>query len=370
MSNLINKLIALGNLPEQIAQQSSYIEQQMALICKQTEQLTHMGEMLKEQGRELTQLGMVLKHLDGQWGRGFSVGQMEMLSSRLRRNFLPNDNAVVQKHIMAVWRTDSESVISYKDLLESAFRVFSQNDEDGVLLRIFSHIGQTNKFVIEIGSNCSDSDIGMPENLSTNLIVNHGWHGAIFEIDPIECARIRHFFARDFATKHFHDFIIGQPSYFSPLIVEKAISPENIDQVLLSAHKETEPDLMAIDIDGGDYAVMSSLSVYRPRVLVVEFEKRFRDRHSVVQFDRTAFSKRWPQSGAASLPAWAALLVGRGYTLCAIGTSGFNAFFVRTDIAIGKFSPITPTEAFDVHPILSKVPESFWISPDESWSLV
>jgi hypothetical protein len=271
---------------------------------------------------------------------------------------------------MAMWRAESVATITYKDLLESGFRVFSQNDEDGVLLRIFSHIGQTNQYVIEIGSNCSDSDIGIPENISTNLIVNHGWHGAIFEIDQTECDRIRYFFARDFATKHFHSSINGQHNYISPLIFQEAISPENIDQLLRTARDEPEPDLMVIDIDGGDYAIMRSMSVVRPRVLVIEFEKRFRDRHCVVQFDSTQFSKRWPQSGAASLPAWEKMLSIKGYTLCAIGSCGFNAFFVRSDIATGKFLPLTSGKAFDDHPIFSKVPENFWVAPDETWQPV
>jgi hypothetical protein len=124
---------------------------------------------------------------------------------------------------------------------------------------------------------------------------------------------------------------------------------------------------MVIDIDGGDYAVIRSMSAVRPRVLVIEFEKRFRDRHSVVQFDSTQFSLKWTQSGAASLPAWEKLLTSRGYTLCAIGSCGFNAFFVRSDVATGKFLPLTLSEAFDTHPILSKVPEDFWLSPDETW---
>lgn len=350
--------------------QKILIDMQIDLINKQTEQLFQIGALLKSQGIELVKLAAQLKNMEERWDQGFSAGQLAMLSPRLRRNFLPNDDSAVQKHLMTVWRAGATSIIGYKDLLESGFRVFSQNDEDGVLLRIFSHIGLKNQYVVEIGSNCSDSDIGIPENLSSNLIVNHGWHGAIFEIDQIECDRIRHFFARDFSTKHFHVTTSGESGYFSPLIIQQAISPENIDQLLRDAHDEPEPDLMIIDIDGGDYAVMRSMSAIRPRVLVIEFEKRFRDRYSVVQFDREHFSKKWPQSGAASLPAWEKLLTSQGYTLCGIGSCGFNAFFVRSDIAKGKFAPLTSAHAFDDHPILSKVSEDFWLLPDETWQPV
>ena len=370
MFNLIKRLARLRNVPTQIDQQRLLIDNQTILISNQTEQLTHIGTLLETQGLELAWLGSQIKYIVEKWEKGFSASQLEMLNPRFRRNVLPNDDAVIHKHLMTLWRAEATLTIGYKDLLESAFRVFSQNDEDGILLRIFSHIGQTNQYIIEIGSNCSGSDIGIPENLSTNLIVNHGWHGAIFEIDQTECDRMRYFFARDYATKHFHVTINGAQGYFSPLIVQQAISPENIDQVLRDAQDEPEPDLMVIDIDGGDYAVIRSMIVVRPRVLVVEFEKRFRETYSVVQFDSTQFSKRWPQSGTASLPAWEKLLTNRGYTLCAIGTCGFNAFFVRTDIATGKFFPLTSATAFDNHPILSKVPEDFWLTPDETWQVV
>lgn len=360
MPNPIQRPIRLPDIP-------TLIDIQTAQIKKQAEQLIHVAALLHAQGLELTRLGSQLTTMERRWDQGFSASQLAMLAPRFKRNFLPSDDAAIHKLLMATWRAGSASTIAYRDLLESGFRVFSQNDEDGVLLRIFSHIGQTNKYVVEIGSNCSDSDIGIPENLSTNLIVNHGWHGAIFEIDQTECDRIRYFFARDFATKHFHMTNNGQHSYFSPLVVQQAISPENINQVL---RDEPEPDLMIIDIDGGDYAVMRNMSAIRPRVLVVEFEKRFRDKHSVVQFDKAEFSKRWPQSGAASLPAWEKLLTSQGYTLCAIGSCGFNAFFIRSDIATGKFLPLTSGAAFDAHPILSKVSEDLWLSPDETWQPV
>jgi hypothetical protein len=355
---------------QRIGEKRALVGTLTALVNKQTEQLDLIGALLHAQSTELTRLASHYESTKAQRDQGFSADQLAMLSPRLRRNFLPNDDSVMHKQLMATWRANSASMISYKDLLESGFRVFSQNDEDGVLLRIFSHIGQTNKYVIEIGSNCSGSDVGVPENMSTNLIVNHGWHGAIFEIDQTECERTRYFFSRDYATKHFHLTANGQQGYFSPLVIQQAISPENIDQVLLDAHDEPEPDLMVVDIDGGDYAVMRSMSAVRPRVLVVEFEKRFRDRHSVFQFDSAQFSKRWPQSGAASLPAWERLLTSKGYNLCAIGSCGFNAFFVRSDIANGKFLPLTSGVAFDTHPILSKVPEDLWLSPDETWQPV
>ncbi|AVS72388.1 hypothetical protein C8247_03640 [Paracidovorax avenae] len=296
--------------------------------------------------------------------------EMEAMNHHFRRNFLPNDSAVAQKNIMEAWLLQRPELLNHQQLVQSGFRVFSQNDEDGILLRIFCHIGSTNRFVIEVGSNCSGSDVGIPENISSNLIVNHGWHGLILEVNAEECSRMHYFFARDHSTRHFHWRRDGENTYFSPIIVEASVSPENINELLVSSNCPDEPDLMIIDIDGGDYAVMGSLTVARPRVVVVEFEKRFRDRYSVVQFDRENFSQRWEQSGAASLQAWQKLMSLKGYVLCAISSSGFNAFFVRSDVATGKLMPLQVAEAFDTHPIFSRLVEEFWLLPDETWQVV
>lgn len=295
---------------------------------------------------------------------------ISLMSHHFQRNFLPNDSSVTQKNLMATWRMGSPAILEPSDLAESGFRVFSQNDEDGILLRIFTHIGHTNRYVIEIGSNCSDSDIGIPQNLSCNLIVNHGWHGSIFELDPTECDRMRYFFARDHATRHFHWMRANEHIYYSPLIFPQAISPDNINRALIEANNEPEPDLMIIDIDGGDYALIQHLEDVKPRVLVVEFEKRFRERYSVVQHLKSNFSQRWQQSGAASLSAWEKLLGARGYNLCTVGSCGFNAFFVRSDVAAGKLSSLTAAKAFDSHPIFSRLGGDFWLTPDETWQEV
>lgn len=73
---------------------------------------------------------------------------------------------------------------------------------------------------------------------------------------------------------------------------------------------------------------------------------------------------------AARLPTWKMLLTSQGHKLCAISTCGINAFIIRHDIATGKFVPLTSGAAFDGYPILSKVAEDFWCTPDDSWHQV
>ncbi|MGF9562907.1 FkbM family methyltransferase [Neorhizobium sp. BT27B] len=358
---------SLAHVTRLVDEKSSLLEDQATLFVEQARQLTEARQVIQHQASQLAQLdrfGILLAHIEK---RVFSPEVLLDISPHIKRNILPNDDAALQKLMMATWAADPKSVLDYADLLASGFRVFSQNDEDGVLLRIFSKIGMTNRYVLEIGSNCSGSDIGIPENLSANLIIHHGWHGVVVELDPVECEKMRYFFSRNLATKHFHMTEGERHSYFSPNILQREVTPDNIDALFAEARAPAEPDLFIIDIDGGDYAVMESLSTVRPRVVVVEFEKRFRERFCVVQPDRANFSRRYPQSGTASLSAWQALMGARGYALTAIATCGFNAFFVRNDLAEGQFAPLSADAAFDQHPLLSTAPDSLWLEPDDTW---
>ncbi|MGR3886085.1 FkbM family methyltransferase [Pseudomonas sp. 1152_12] len=333
--------------------------------------LDTLSQQLEEALKELKALTERQLHFETLLlNKGLSTEDVAGFNPLLHRNFISNADAAQQKHLMHSWKYNSAAVLAPSELAESGFRAFSQNDEDGILLRLFTHIGCTNRYVVEIGSNCSGSDVGIPENLSTNLLVNHGWHGTIFELDATECNKMRYFFARTAATRHYHWTREGLTEYYSPVIVQQAISPENINELLLAANQEPEPDLFIIDIDGGDFAVMENLSAIKPRVIVVEFEKRFRERHSVVQRDRKQFSLRWQQSGAASLTAWAELLQPKGYRLCAVGSCCFNAFFVREDVAEGELATLSPKSAFDSHPVFSAMDDSFWLEPDESWQIL
>lgn len=327
------------------------------------DELRQISDLLGQQKEEIAHLRHLLENvLSSQL-----AAMLHASSPHFRRNTLPNDSSATQRLLQSVWKTRSSDILGPEDLLESGFRVFSQGDEDGIILRVFQQIGTTNKIVVEIGSNCDNSDIGIPENLSSNLIVNHSWGGFIFELDETECRRMRHFFAQELSTKHFHSETYSD-GYFSPRIIQGAVSPDSIQDIFCNIVQCNEPDLFVIDIDGGDFAIVENLQSFRPRVVVVEFEKRFRDKHSVVQRSRADFSKLFPQSGAASLPAWAKLMSSFGYVLVSIGMSGFNAFFVRSDIADGKLRAASAAEVFDSHPILARA-ESLWIEPDDSWEL-
>ena len=64
------------------------------------------------------------------------------------------------------------------DFQETGCHIYSQTDEDGFLLYIFSLIDFTNKKAVEI---CAGEGI---ECNTANLIINHGWKGLLFDGNP------------------------------------------------------------------------------------------------------------------------------------------------------------------------------------------
>ena len=65
--------------------------------------------------------------------------------------------------------------LSLPNFRDTGFRVYSQNDEDGLLLYIFSLIGMTDR-------RCVDIAFGSPYGANTtNLICNWGFAGLLIE---------------------------------------------------------------------------------------------------------------------------------------------------------------------------------------------
>ena len=298
-----------------------------------------------------------------------SLKFLELDSHYFRRNKLPNDCAISQKIFMDnISSKYKNKTLTSAELLNYGFRTFSQNNEDGILLAIYSVIGIKNKRVVEIGANCSSSDVGIPESCSSNLIINHHWHGVIIDSDKLACEQQTYFFARNFATKHFHSSENDNNYYYSPVIVNKTITPENVSNILKESGVCKGADLIVVDIDGGDFEVVKRVLDFKPRVLVVEFEKRFKDTFSVYQKQRKDFSESFNQSGTVSILAWIKLMKENGYSLIAVNNTCFNAFFVLNTENDGKIEALDSRSIFDDSSLFSYVKDGFWLEPDSTWS--
>ncbi len=218
---------------------------------------------------------------------------------------------------------------------EVGFHTYSQTDEDGFLLYIFSLIGTTNKKVVEMC--CGD---GVECN-AANLIINHGWKGLLFDGDA-EQLKI---------GKKIYKFI-KTTSNNPPQLIHAWITSENVNELLLNHGFDGEIDLFSLDMDGIDYWIWTSINVIKPRVLVIEYNTYWGADKSVTIPYEPNF-KAQIINGAyycgASLQAFVNLGKKLGYRLVGSNTTQFNAFFVRNDLGTNILPEVSVEDCLPSH---------------------
>ena len=214
---------------------------------------------------------------------------------------------------------------------DMGFRVYSQNEEDGLLLYIFSQIGFKKKTLIDMA-------FASPENAnSTNLICNWGFHGLLVEGGDMSSARM-------FFEKNKDTYI------YPPICLQKWISVENINEICVENGFKGEIDLFLLDIDGVDYWIWEALTAVKPRVVVVEYQDIWGLESKTVPYkeDFNRYDYHEDYFGA-SLPAFVKLARKKGYRLIGRNNYCYNAFFLRNDIGEDAFPEITAEECL-THP--------------------
>jgi hypothetical protein len=203
--------------------------------------------------------------------------------------------------------------LSAGELERAEFRRYSQNGEDGILLRIFSVIATTDRRFVEIGSGDAT------ECNTRNLWEAWGWSGLLIEGDAELAA------AAD----------AGTPERVT--VRHCFVTAENIDQEIRSGGVSGEIDLLSIDIDGNDYWVWRAIESVSPRVVVIEYNAAFGPEvsatvpyvpHRVADFGRSLAERVYC---GASLVSLVRLGADKGYALVGCDFAGVNAFFVRRD---------------------------------------
>lgn len=213
-------------------------------------------------------------------------------------------------------------------LEEVEFRSFSQHGEDGILLYLFSLIGATNRRVVEI---CAGDGV---ECNAANLIVNHDWHGWLFDGNAAKIQTGRAFYNRHLNT-------LPHP----PKLILAWIDTENVNALMTAQGLAGEIDLLSLDMDGVDYWICNALTCLAPRVIVLEYNARLGPVRALSVPNRSDFVAQAGYWGA-SLAAFVQLNRRKGYRLVGCDRSGINAFFVRSGIAEDIFPEVSPEECF------------------------
>lgn len=228
-------------------------------------------------------------------------------------------------------------------LNDTGFRVFSQNDEDGIILFIFSVIEPTNKIFVEIGTgdgrecNCA------------NLAVNFGWHGLF--IDGNEAAIER-------GVTLYNS--LADTRVYPPSFLSAVVNRSNINEVLADSGFTGDIDFLSIDIDGMDYWLWEAIDCINPRLVAVEINGKFGLRSITVPYKENWWydSKRYPHYHGASITAFNNLAKKKDYRLIGANRLGFNAFYLRNDIC-PELLPEVSAESCRTHYVRSFDDEFF-----------
>lgn len=206
---------------------------------------------------------------------------------------------------------------------DAGFSVYSDADEDGLLLYVFAVIGTTDRRLIDIGAS------GITASNSANLLVHHGWTGLLVDGDAAALESAGAFYRANRATR-----------LYPPALVSRWVTAETVDSVLGEHGYTGEVDLLTIDIDGVDYWIWKAITTVRPRVVMIECQ-------DIIPPDRALTVPYRPDFRAsdyevnrttndyvgASLLALAKLGRDKGFRLVGCNRYGWNAVFVREDLA-------------------------------------
>jgi hypothetical protein len=215
-----------------------------------------------------------------------------------------------------------------KRLLRYGYKVYSQNDEDGIIAEIFRRIGATSRSFVEFGV-----ESGVECN-SVKLLIE-GWRGLWIESNSASAGAIRDNFAPFIAENKL-------------VLQESRVTAENINALIGQGGFAGEIDLLSIDIDGNDYCVWKAIDVVDPRVVVIEYNATLRPPMALVVPYRA--DAQWDGSNyyGASLEALVRLAAAKNYRLVGCSIAGVNAFFVRRDLTADRFlEPATAEEHYE-----------------------
>ena len=204
-----------------------------------------------------------------------------------------------------------------KSLIPFGHKVYSQNEEDGMIREIFKRIGTTTRTFVEFG--CGD---GLQNN--TLALLFDGWKGLWIEASPKLAKKI----------------CIHLPKTIRAgvlTVLNAFVTRDNINQLISSAIHQSEIDLLSIDIDGNDFHVFDAIRCVEPRAVVIEYNAKF--------VPPTLFCMDYDEGHiwegddcfGASLKFLEVGFAKRGYCLVGCDLTGTNAFFIRKDLVGNKF---------------------------------
>ena len=243
------------------------------------------------------------------------------------KKIIDKTGVFIEKHVVPYYR-DKWGGLRWDIALEErlkdpitleqyGYKVYSQNDEDGIIQEIFDRIGLGNKTFVEFG---------VQDGLECNshLLLLQGWNGLFLEGSPRYYQMI---------LKNFDEAIKNNQLK----VINGFITKDNINELISNGGISGEIDLLSIDIDGNDYHIWETINCINPRVVVIEYNAKIPPNTKWVLPYKEDFVWDGDDFFGASLKSLELLGTERGYQLVGTNYAGCNAFFVRSDLASDLF---------------------------------
>ena len=219
-------------------------------------------------------------------------------------------------------------------IADTGLRVFSQFDEDGILLYLLTVVGIGPRLFLDLGSGDAISGSN-----TANLALNLGFHGVFIDGNREAIERGKKFYQSHPST-----------DLYPPLFHSGHITRNNVNSLVKGLGIAGEIDVLSIDMDGNDYWIWEALEVVNPRIVVTETHIEYGMRSIVVPYDEDfEYPGLHEDYFGASMVAMNKLATKKGYRLVGANRFGFNVFFVRNDLA-PDLLPVVQPEALMTHP--------------------
>jgi hypothetical protein len=219
-------------------------------------------------------------------------------------------------------------------LLKYGHKIYSQNDEDGIIAEIFRRVGTQSKRFLEIG-------VGNGCENNTVALLLQGWSGGWIDGSPNDARAIRERFSPLLSSGKLQ-FIEG---FVTAETIAKLAAQPGLDDL----------DLFSIDIDGNEYHILQAMHL-TARVVIVEYNAKFAPPIDWVMPYKADFVWGFTDYCSASLTALERLMRSKNYSLVGCNITGVNAFFVRDDLAGESFlAPFTAENHYE--------PARYWMTP-------
>jgi hypothetical protein len=190
-------------------------------------------------------------------------------------------------------------------LLDYRLNIYSQSGEDGIIEKILSVLPSTDRWCVEFGA-----WDGAHLSNTRNLIERCGYKAVLIEGDKGKF--------RELARKYIGSETVIPLNRFVGFKKE-----DNLDSILSATPIPLDFDFLSIDIDGNDYHIWKTVTLYKPKALCIEYNPTIPNEVDFVQSPDPSVNQ------GSSLEALVRLGKEKNYEL--VSVTGYNAFFVLAE---------------------------------------